>query len=160
MKQPLLYQKNIIYSKQSDINFNNNNINKLNKYKYFNTNIKNDKGKNTITVKNYIRNNLLNSFILLTLLNECCRYILLYHNILNCYHGDTNVDKFILNINNNCIRIPYHFVGNDTNVLTHDTKINDFKIFFNSFYDELSYKNKHFIKHFLYFNETYIKNLS
>ena len=124
MKQSIIYNKFIIYSKQSNINFNNNinNINKLNKYTYFNnTNIKNDNEKNTITVKNYIRNNVLNSFILLTLLNECCRYILLYHNILNCYHGNTNVDKFILNINNNCIRIPYHFIGNDTNILTHDT---------------------------------------
>jgi hypothetical protein len=159
MKQGII----VSLSKINTVNVNN--INKMSKFKYFGIKlwhtddmIITKQVMSSKPVQSYIKNNFLGSYILMTLLNECCRYIMLYHNLLNCYHGNTTIQNFMLYEDNKCL-IPIELIGNDNNTLTSKTKYDDYLMLFETFYHELNYKNKHFNEIFLHYNNTFLKNL-
>lgn len=142
------------------------NIQKLSKYKYFNTSVtfkenfiivKEQKGK--CSLKSYIKNNVLDVILLFTILNECCTFLMLYHNLLDCYHGNTNVNNFVIYDDNRCI-IPLSNISYDCNKLDKQTKFQDYYVFFSSFFELIKEYNQHLIVVFIIFYKKYMKKMN
>lgn len=113
--------------------------------------------ENTYSVQKYISNNRISPYILFTVTNNCCRCIMIYHNILNSYHGDTDISKFYMYENYECVLIDQcePIRGN----LTHSRKYKDYSIFFNSLNKQILYKNKHFLKKFELYQKSIIESI-
>lgn len=110
---------------------------------------------------NYIKNNVLTAFVLFTILNECCKYIMLYHNIYNCAIGDTRVEKFTLYEHNHCIiNTPHREIIECKNELNKTSIYNDYMMFLGTFYTIIQYNNSHFIDIYKLFCTKIMKNNS
>lgn len=95
-----------------------------------------------INAAKFIQNNKLTAYICFTILNECCKEIMLYHNIKHIAIGDTNIDKFYILPDYKCILSPINpepFIP-----LNNYSKYKDFSIFFSTFNESIGYKNSHF----------------
>jgi len=103
--------------------------------------------KHTYSVQKYISNNKISPFILFTLINNCCKCIMIYHNIMNQYHGNTSLHNFYMYENHECVLL--ETTSEDPHkTLTKSRKYRDYDIFFSTCLKELMYKNNHFIKMF------------
>lgn len=105
--------------------------------------IKNKRRPNpTNNVETYIKTNTLTPFILFTIINECCKCIMMYHNLQNSYHGNTTLANFYMYDNYRCV-----LQSDDiSHPLTISRKHDDYDIFFKSCNETIMDKNKHFTK--------------
>lgn len=111
--------------------------------------------KNTYNVQKYISNNKLSPYILFTVINNCCECIMIYHNIYDKFHGNTNLQNFYMYENCECI-----LLYNNTNSTLNKTKrFKDYSIFFKSCKIELSSYNKYFFRIFNKYKLTIIKSI-
>lgn len=103
---------------------------------------------NAFNVQKYISNNRISPFILYTVINSCCQSIMIYHNIINKYHGNTTLQNLLQNFymydTYECVLLE-PTAKNQSNRLTKISAYEDFIIFFISCRTELSKKNKHFL---------------
>lgn len=100
--------------------------------------------KNTYSIKKYISNNKVSPFILFTVVNNCCKCIMIYHNIVNEYHGNTTIDNFYMYDNYECILLNTK-KDNINYTLNRSQKYKDYSIFFDSFVKDLCIKNLYFL---------------
>lgn len=114
--------------------------------------------KNTYNVQKYISNNKLSPYILFTVINNCCECIMIYHNIYNKFHGNTNLQNFYMYENCECI-ILYNINNNTNSTLNKTKSFKDYSIFFKSCKKELINYNKHFFRLFNKYRLTIIKSL-
>ena len=99
---------------------------------------------NAFNVQKYISNNRVSPFVLFTILNSCCQSIMIYHNIINKYHGNTTLNNFYMYDTYECVLLE-PIIKNQTNTLTKVSAYEDFIIFFISCRAEFGKKNKHFL---------------
>ena len=120
--------------------------------------------KNTYNVQKYISNNKLSPYILYTVINNCCECIMIYHNVYDKSHGNTNLQNFYMYENCECILLD----NNNTNIninmnmnysLNKITRFKDYSIFFKSCKNELMNYNTHFFRLFNKYKLTIIKSL-
>ena len=118
--------------------------------------------KNTYNVQKYISNNKLSPYILYTVINNCCECIMIYHNIYDKSHGNTNLQKFYMYENCECILLD----NNNTNInmnmnysLNKTKRFKDYSIFFKSCKNELINYNTHFLRLLNKYRLTIIKSL-
>jgi hypothetical protein len=115
--------------------------------------------KNTYNVQKYISNNKLSPYILYTVINNCCECIMIYHNIYDKFHGNTNLQNFYMYENCECILL-YNINNNNTNSTLNKTKsFKDYSIFFKSCKKELTKYNIHFFRIFNKYKLTIIESL-
>jgi len=107
-------------------------------------------------VLDYLEQNKLDEYELFTILNECCKSIMMYHVLLNCYHSNTTIGNFDLYDDNTC---NLSTVGEDNQVLTKRYNVIDYVMFFDSFIDTLYLKNVHFIVFAKKFQQSFMKTL-
>jgi hypothetical protein len=111
--------------------------------------------KNTYNVQKYISNNKLSPYILFTVINNCCECIMIYHNVYDKFHGNTNLQNFYMYENCECI-----LLYNNTNYTLDKTKrFKDYSIFFKSCKKELTNYNKYYFRIFNKYRLTIIKSL-
>lgn len=108
-------------------------------------------------VNTYIKNNVLEPYVLFTILNDCYINIMLYHNLLDCYHSNTSIENFDIYKNNRCVLSD---IQDDNLVLTEQKKYDDYDIFFKSCSYALSDKNEHYIKMFESQHQTFLKRIA
>jgi len=121
----------------------------------FNNKIYQVQPKNTYNVQKYISNNKLSPYILFTVINNCCECIMIYHNIYDKFHGNTNLQNFYMYENCECI-----LLYNNTNSTLNKTKrFKDYSIFFKSCKKELTNYNKYFFRIFNKYKLTIIKSI-
>jgi hypothetical protein len=120
----------------------------------------------------YVKDNVLTSFTLYTIINECCKVILIYHNIYAEYHGNTTLNNFkmknelegiflIANKSRNLTSLnPLASPATNSYQLNNVTKFIDYEILFASYNDTLQYKNKHFLKLFELYKTSFYKSIS
>jgi hypothetical protein len=101
--------------------------------------------KNTYNVQKYISNNKISPFILFTVINNCCKCIMLYHNIYNKFHGNTTVHNFYMYDNNECILLYNNNTSNEDYSLNKSRRYKDYSIFFDSCIKELVHYNVYFM---------------
>lgn len=97
--------------------------------------------KHTYNVQKYISNNKISPFILFTVINNCCKCIMIYHNIINKFHGNTTLNNFYMYDNHECILL-YNITNNTINK---STRYKDYSIFFDSCMKELVHHNIYFM---------------
>jgi hypothetical protein len=120
--------------------------------------------KNTYSVQKYISNNKLSPYILYTVINNCCECIMIYHNVYDKFHGNTNLQNFYMYENCECILLLNNntnsTLDNNTNFTLNKTKrFKDYSIFFKSCKKELTNYNKYFFRIFNKYRLTIIKTL-
>lgn len=101
----------------------------------------------------FIKHNVLSPFILYTIANECNKCISIYHNIYNSNHGNTTLCNFLMDNNYQCILQP-----KDKEEITKN-KYSDYELFFNSFEEEIQYKNKNFSKILTLYKASFLKTI-
>lgn len=112
-------------------------------------------------LQTYVEENVLTAFTLYTIVNECCRAIIIYHNKFTEYHGNTTLANFKLKNDLQCI-----YLDNSTDILTgtnkldNTTKYADYDTFFASYGDALMKKNKHFSNIFELYKTSFYKSIS
>jgi len=114
--------------------------------------------KNTYNVQKYISNNKLSPYILYTVINNCCECIMIYHNIYDKSHGNTNLQNFYMYENSECILLD----NNNTNInstLNKKKCFKDYSIFFKSCANELINYNTHFNRLLNKYRLTIIRSL-
>jgi len=111
--------------------------------------------KNTYNVQKYILNNKLSPYILFTVINNCCECIMIYHNVNDKFHGNTNLQNFYMYENCECILL----YNNTDSTLNKTKRFKDYSIFFKSCKKELTNYNKHFFRIFNKYRLTIIKSL-
>jgi len=134
----------------------------------FNNKIYQIQPKNTYSVQKYISNNKLSPYILYTVINNCCECIMIYHNVYDKFHGNTNLQNFYMYENCECVLL----YNNNTNINVNSTlenntsytlnktkRFKDYSIFFKSCKKELTNYNKHFFRIFNKYRLTIIKSL-
>ena len=117
--------------------------------------------KNTYNVQKYISNNKLSPYILYTVINNCCRCIMIYHNFYDKFHGNTKLEKFYMYENYECILLDNN-VNNNTNTnytLNKYKRYKDYFIFFCSCNKELTNYNLYFFRIFNKYKITTINSL-
>ena len=113
--------------------------------------------KNTYNVQKYISTNKLSPYILYTVINNCCECIMIYHNVYDKFHGDTNLHHFYMYENCECVLL---YNNSNTNSTLNKTKrFKDYSIFFKSCKKELTNYNKYFFRIFNKYKLTIIKSL-
>ncbi len=128
------------------------------------------KPKNTYNVQKYISNNKLSPYILYTVINNCCECIMIYHNMYDKSHGNTQLQNFYMYENCECILLDNTNINtileNNTNFsLVNNTNLNktkrfkDYSIFFKSCKNELINYNTHFFRIFNKYKITIVKSL-
>jgi hypothetical protein len=122
------------------------------------------KPKNTYNVQKYISNNKLSPYILYTVINNCCECIMIYHNMYDKSHGNTQLQNFYMYENCECILLDNTNTNlnltNNTNVTLKKTKrFKDYSIFFKSCKNELINYNTHFFRIFNKYKITIVKSL-
>jgi len=120
--------------------------------------------KNTYNVQKYISNNKLSPYILYTVINNCCECIMIYHNMYDKSHGNTQLQNFYMYENCECILLDNTNTNlnltNNTNVTLKKTKrFKDYSIFFKSCKNELINYNTHFFRIFNKYKITIVKSL-
>lgn len=108
-------------------------------------------------VGTYINENYCSSFILYTIINQCCNNLALYHGLLNCYHSNTTIFNFDLHDNHLCTLSD---IQTDDKILTIRHKINDYDMLFDSYIDMISHKNKHFITMASMFRKSFMTKIA
>jgi hypothetical protein len=117
--------------------------------------------KNTYNVQKYISNNKLSPYILYTVINNCCKCIMIYHNFYDKFHGNTKLEKFYMYENCECILLDNN-VNNNTNTnytLNKYKRYKDYFIFFSSCNKELKNHNLYFFRIFNKYKTTTINSL-
>ena len=117
--------------------------------------------KNTYNVQKYISNNKLSPYILYTVINNCCRCIMIYHNFYDKFHGNTKLENFYMYKNFECILLDNN-VNNNTNTnytLNKYKRYKDYFIFFSSCNKELTNYNLYFFRIFNKYKITTINSL-
>lgn len=114
----------------------------------------NDKYKSNENALKYLENNKLDSFELFTILNECCKSIMLYHVLLNCYHSNTSIGNFNICNDNTC---QISSIESDDKILTKQKNVIDYVTFFDSFIEALYMKNVYFIYFAKYYQKSFMK---
>lgn len=107
-------------------------------------------------VYSYLENNKLDEYELFTILNECCKSIMLYHTLLNCYHSNTTVQNFDIFDDNTC---QISTVETDDKILSKRYNVIDYVTFFDSFVLSLHFKNTHFIMFARKFQHYFMKKM-
>lgn len=107
-------------------------------------------------VQDYVKNNVLAAFVLYTILNDCYVNIMIYHNLLDCYHSNTSIDNFDI-YKSRCVLSD---IQEDNFTLTEQKKYEDYDIFFQSCTDALSERNEHYLKMFELQHDTFLKKLA
>jgi hypothetical protein len=118
--------------------------------------------KNTYNVQKYISNNKLSPYILYTVINNCCKCIMIYHNFYDKFHGNTKLENFYMYENCECILLDNNIdnVNNNTNyTLNKSKRYKDYSIFFKSCNKELTNYNLYFFRIFNKYKLTTIKSL-
>ena len=98
----------------------------------------------TYNVQKFIYGNKVSPFVLFTIVNNCCKCIMLYHDSNKKYHGNTTLSNFCMNENYECLLLD---TGKDNSKqkLNQQKQLYDYSIFFNSCVKELYHKNNYFI---------------
>ena len=118
--------------------------------------------KNTYNVQKYISNNKLSPYILYTVINNCCKCIMIYHNFYDKFHGNTKLENFYMYENCECILLDNNIdnVNNNTNyTLNKSKRYKDYSIFFKSCNKELTNYNLYFFRIFNKYKITTINSL-
>lgn len=89
-------------------------------------------------LSSYMANRYISQYDFFTIISSCCNCIMLYHMLFDCYHAKTQIDNFDIYDNSLCF---LSTLEKDKNTLTLDKKIDDYEIFFDSCYDNVSEKN-------------------
>lgn len=115
--------------------------------------------RNPKQLQQYIEQNVLTSFTLYTIVNECCRAIIIYHNKFAEHHGNTSLANFKLKNDLQCI-----YLDSSTNISTgfsinNTTKYADYDTFFASYSDALMNKNKHFLNIYELYKRSFYKSI-
>jgi len=108
-------------------------------------------------VERYVSENYCSSFVLYTIINQCCNNLALYHGLLNCYHSNSTISNFDLYDNHIC---RLSDIGTDDKTLTLQNKIKDYDMLFESYIDVISIKNKHFTPIALLFRKTFMQKIT
>lgn len=115
--------------------------------------------KNTYNVQKYISNNKLSPYILYTVINNCCKCIMIYHNFYDKFHGNTKLENFYMYENCECILLD-NTINNNTNYTLNKLKrYKDYSIFFKSCNKELTNYNLYFFRIFNKYKITTINSL-
>ncbi len=115
--------------------------------------------KNTYNVQKYISNNKLSPYILYTVINNCCRCIMIYHNFYDKFHGNTKLENFYMYENCECILLDNNIDNNTNYTLNKSKRYKDYSIFFKSCNKELTNYNLYFFRIFNKYKLTTIKSL-
>lgn len=115
--------------------------------------------RNPKQLQQYIEQNVLTSFTLYTIVNECCRAIIIYHNKFAEHHGNTSLANFKLKNDLQCI-----YLDSSTNTTTdfsinNTTKYADYDTFFASYRDALMNKNKHFLNIYELYKRSFYRSI-
>jgi hypothetical protein len=107
------------------------------------------------TIQSFLKDSELSPFILYTVMNECCRAILMYHTLYNHYHGNTTLNNFYMNKNLQC----YLKENTEKNLLTSNNKYHDYNMFFDEY--QLSFIDTYpgFNKMFEMYRKTFMTNI-
>jgi phage gp36-like protein len=111
----------------------------------------------TTNIETYLKDNYTSPFILYTILNQCCHNIALYHGLLNCYHSNTTISNFDIYENHLC---RLSDINTDDKILTLETKVADYDMFFESYLDMISEKNNHFTEATLMYRKSFMKKIA
>lgn len=115
--------------------------------------------KNTYNVQKYISNNKLSPYILYTVINNCCRCIMIYHNFYDKFHGNTKLENFYMYKNCECILLDNNNTNYTNYTLNKYKRYKDYSIFFRSCNKELTNYNLYFFNIFNKYKATTIKAL-
>jgi hypothetical protein len=115
--------------------------------------------KNTYNVQKYISNNKLSPYILYTVINNCCKCIMIYHNFYDKFHGNTKLENFYMYENCECILLDNNIDNNTNYTLNKSKRYKDYSIFFKSCNKELTNYNLYFFRIFNKYKLTTIKSL-
>ena len=115
--------------------------------------------KNTYNVQKYISNNKLSPYILYTVINNCCKCIMIYHNFYDKFHGNTKLENFYMYENCECILLDNNIDNNKNYTLNKSKRYKDYSIFFKSCNKELTNYNLYFFRIFNKYKLTTIKSL-
>lgn len=115
--------------------------------------------KNTYNVQKYISNNKLSPYILYTVINNCCKCIMIYHNFYDKFHGNTKLENFYMYENCECILLDNNVNNNTNYTLNKSKRYKDYSIFFKSCNKELTNYNLYFFRIFNKYKLTTIKSL-
>lgn len=110
-----------------------------------------------ISTSYYLQNNVLSSYKMFTIMNECCMSILCYHNLYNKQHGNTRLENFNMDDRNGIIvtlRQDVHSISD-----LHHNIHSDYEQFFASYYENMMYKNKHFDKFFHLYKQSFLNSI-
>lgn len=112
--------------------------------------------KDTYSVQKYISNNSISPVILYIIIQNCCRCIMVYHNIMNRYHSNATLHNFYMYDNYECV-LTYDVMQNKE--LNRASRYKDYAIFFDSCKKEVSQKNKHFMHFYELYKKSLLKSL-
>ena len=107
------------------------------------------------TVQSFLKDSTLSPYILYTVMNECCKSIILYHTIYNHYHGNTTLDNFYINKNLQCCLME----NKEKVILTNDNKHDDYNMFFDVYQRNFIDKNPGFNKMFEMFRKSFMEKI-
>lgn len=114
--------------------------------------------QNQVILDHYVRNKVLTSYKLYTIMNECCRSILLYHNKFDSKHGNTTLQNFRVRDDDLGIVVTL-YTKKPIHKETSREKHIDYDTFFDSYYEHIQYKNKHFDKMFGLYKKSFLDSL-
>lgn len=107
-------------------------------------------------VAQYLQRNKLTSFCLYTIINSCLHQIMIYHNTISIYHGNTTLDNFIMDEMYVC-KLTTPKISSKTPLVRR--KYHDYNMFFESCHITIDAKNKHFDKYLHLYEKQFRKDI-